>query len=32
MFFIIEKGKETVLGFSKETLRVLLLYFVLTQH
>ena len=32
MFFIIEEAKETVLDFSKETVKVLWFYFVLTEY
>ena len=31
MFFIIEKAKETVLDFSKVTVKVLWFYFILIQ-
>ena len=32
MFFIIDKAKETILGFSQETARVLQFDFVLIQY
>ena len=32
IYFIIEEVKETVLGFSKRTVKVLRFYFVLIKH
>ena len=32
IFFIIEEAKETVLGFSQGTVKLLLFYFVLIQN
>ena len=32
MFFIIEEAKETVLDFSKETIKLLWFYFVLIKY